>query len=179
MALRGVERPVPASSIRMAEGGADGSLDPICGLPLSQDTAEEIAHDVRGSVVLFCSPGCVDTWRRRPPLPLRLSAADAAPRGGPVRELALNRPLRTADTGSTTDGRYPSSGMRESSEHHTPTSLASFRRSYVQIGVLTYSIGALAVVIYALATPGPHRLALVVLGSLSLVASVGPLRLLG
>ncbi len=64
--LRGVEKPVPASSIRMAPGGAKGSHDPICGLPLSQDTAEEIAHDVRGSTVLFCSPGCVDTWRRRP-----------------------------------------------------------------------------------------------------------------
>ena len=65
VALRGVEKPVPASSIRMAWSGAD-SHDPICGLPLTQDTAEEIAHDVRGSMVLFCSPGCVDTWRRRP-----------------------------------------------------------------------------------------------------------------
>jgi class 3 adenylate cyclase len=64
--LRGVEKPVPASSIRMAGSGADGSRDPICGLPLTHDTAEEIAHDVRGSMVLFCSPGCVDTWRRRP-----------------------------------------------------------------------------------------------------------------
>jgi adenylate cyclase len=64
--LRGVEKPVPASSIRMAPSGADGTQDPICGLPLTQDTAEEIAHDVRGSTVLFCSPGCVDTWRRRP-----------------------------------------------------------------------------------------------------------------
>jgi len=50
----------------MAHGGPDASLDPICGLPLTHDTAEEIAHDVRGSVALFCSPGCVDTWRRRP-----------------------------------------------------------------------------------------------------------------
>ena len=66
VALRGVEKPVPASSIRMAASGADGSRDPICGLPLTHDTAEEIAHDVRGSMVLFCSPGCVDTWRRRP-----------------------------------------------------------------------------------------------------------------
>jgi adenylate cyclase len=66
VALRGVEKPVPASSIRMAGSGADGSRDPICGLPLTHDTAEEIAHDVRGSMVLFCSPGCVDTWRRRP-----------------------------------------------------------------------------------------------------------------
>jgi adenylate cyclase len=68
--LRGVEQPVPASSIRMAPGSADGAHDPICGLPLTQDTAEEIAHDVRGSMVLFCSPGCVDTWRRRPARPL-------------------------------------------------------------------------------------------------------------
>lgn len=65
--LRGVESPVPASSIRMARGGPDVSHDPICGLPLTSDTAEEIAHDARGSVVLFCSPDCVDTWRRRPP----------------------------------------------------------------------------------------------------------------
>ena len=64
--LRGVEKPVPASSIRMARAGADGYRDPICGIPLSHDTAEEIAHDVRGDVILFCSPGCVDTWRRRP-----------------------------------------------------------------------------------------------------------------
>ncbi len=64
--LKGVEKPVPASSIKMAQGGSDASRDPICGLPLTNDTAEEIAHDVRGSVVLFCSPGCVDTWRRRP-----------------------------------------------------------------------------------------------------------------
>lgn len=64
--LRGVEKPVPVADIRMALAGEDGSRDPICGLPLSHDTAEEIAHDVRGSVVLFCSAGCLDTWRRRP-----------------------------------------------------------------------------------------------------------------
>jgi adenylate cyclase len=64
--LRGVEKPVPASSIRIARNDTGGSHDPICGLPLTEDTAQEIAHDVRGSMVLFCSPGCVDTWRRRP-----------------------------------------------------------------------------------------------------------------
>ena len=69
--LRGVENPVPASSITMARSGHDGARDPICGLPLTHDTAEEVAHDAQGSVVLFCSPGCVDTWRRRPPRPLR------------------------------------------------------------------------------------------------------------
>jgi adenylate cyclase len=74
--LRGVEKPVPVSTIRMACDGSDGARDPICGLPLSHDTAEEIAHDVRGAVVLFCSPGCVDTWRRRP-LGTRGTAASA------------------------------------------------------------------------------------------------------
>jgi class 3 adenylate cyclase/YHS domain-containing protein len=64
--LRGVGRPVAAAGIRMALTGEDGHHDPICGLPLSLDTAEEIAHDVRGVPVLFCSSGCVDTWRRRP-----------------------------------------------------------------------------------------------------------------
>jgi YHS domain-containing protein len=50
----------------MARTGEDGSRDPICGLPLNEDTADEIAHDPRGAVVLFCSVGCLDTWRRRP-----------------------------------------------------------------------------------------------------------------
>jgi class 3 adenylate cyclase/YHS domain-containing protein len=66
VALKGVENPVQASSIRMAPPGEDGSFDPICGLPMSHDTAEEVAHDVRGTAVLFCSAGCLDTWRRRP-----------------------------------------------------------------------------------------------------------------
>ena len=51
---------------QMAGHGTDASLDPICGLPLNEDTAEEIAHAPRGEVVLFCSVGCLDTWRRRP-----------------------------------------------------------------------------------------------------------------
>jgi YHS domain-containing protein len=66
ISLRGVGKPVPAALIRMARTGEDGHHDPICGLPMSLDTAEEIAHDVRGVPVLFCSSGCVDTWRRRP-----------------------------------------------------------------------------------------------------------------
>ena len=69
--------------------------------------------------------------------------------------------------------------MRQPPAHDTSTNLASFWRSYVKIGVLTYSMGAFAVVVYALATPGPHREDLVVIGSLSLAASVGPFRWLG
>jgi class 3 adenylate cyclase len=75
VALRGVERPVPTSSIAMATAPSDHSRDPICGLPLTPLTAEE-AEDVAQGVVLFCSSGCLDTWRRRPPDP---SLAGGAP----------------------------------------------------------------------------------------------------
>jgi hypothetical protein len=44
---------------------------------MSHDTAEEVAHDVRGTAVLFCSAGCLDTWRRRPSA--RNSATSSAP----------------------------------------------------------------------------------------------------
>jgi class 3 adenylate cyclase/YHS domain-containing protein len=69
IALRGVEKPVPASSIAMATPGASHFLDPICGLPMSEATAEatgEARADDGGGMVLFCSPGCLDTWQRRP-----------------------------------------------------------------------------------------------------------------
>jgi adenylate cyclase len=66
IALRGVEKPVPASSIGMAVPGAGGHVDPICGLPMSAATAEATADDGHGGTVLFCSPGCLDTWQRRP-----------------------------------------------------------------------------------------------------------------
>jgi adenylate cyclase len=66
ISLRGVEKPVPASSIVMAKAEPERLLDPICGLPLSESTAEESARDGRNRLVLFCSPGCLDTWERRP-----------------------------------------------------------------------------------------------------------------
>jgi class 3 adenylate cyclase len=66
IALRGVERPVPATSIGMAADGTGRSRDPICGIPLSHATAEHSADDELGAVALFCSPGCLETWRRRP-----------------------------------------------------------------------------------------------------------------
>ena len=69
--------------------------------------------------------------------------------------------------------------MRQPPADDTSTNLATFWRSYVQIGVLTYTMGALAVVVYALSTSVPHRQALVVLGCLSLATTVGPFRWLG
>ena len=59
------------------------------------------------------------------------------------------------------------------------SNVTRFWRSYVYIGVLTYSMGAAAVLGYALATPGSHQSVMVILSGLSLLASVGPFRLLG
>jgi diguanylate cyclase (GGDEF)-like protein len=56
---------------------------------------------------------------------------------------------------------------------------AKFWRSYVFVGVLTYSLGAMAVLGYSLVQPGPHQAVMVILSGLSLAASIGPFRLLG
>jgi diguanylate cyclase (GGDEF)-like protein len=69
--------------------------------------------------------------------------------------------------------------MRPSPAHSTSNTLNDFWRSYVSIGVLTYGLGALAVVLYALAEPGPNRRSIVVLGCLSFIVSVGPFRWIG
>ncbi len=70
--------------------------------------------------------------------------------------------------------------MRRSPSQAMSSNLASFWRSYVHIGVVTYSMGALAVILYALTTPGePHRRALAFFGCVSLVASIGPFKWLG
>jgi adenylate cyclase len=66
IALRGVEKPVLATSIGIETGPLGDQADPICGLPLSEKTAEEHAVDIDGRAVLFCSHGCLDTWERRP-----------------------------------------------------------------------------------------------------------------
>ena len=80
VALRGVEKPVTASAIAIAMPAAadGGSLDPICGVPLSAETAEATVRDHRDRLVLFCSPGCLDTWQRRPPHPRSASAGSEA-----------------------------------------------------------------------------------------------------
>jgi adenylate cyclase len=78
VALRGVEKPVTATSIGMPDPGSENFLDPICGVPLSTSTAEATAEDHKGRTVLFCSPGCLDTWDRRPIHPRSAAGGVAA-----------------------------------------------------------------------------------------------------
>jgi diguanylate cyclase (GGDEF)-like protein len=69
--------------------------------------------------------------------------------------------------------------MRQLPALDLPSNVTKFWRSYVFIGVLTYSMGATAVLAYSLATSGPHQGVMVALSGLSLLASIGPFRLLG
>ncbi len=81
ISIRGVEKPVLAATIAIPTPEPNHHLDPVCGLPVSEATAEEQADDVGGRVVLFCSPSCLDTWRQRP-----ARAATPSGRPGPVGE---------------------------------------------------------------------------------------------
>jgi adenylate cyclase len=78
ISLRGVEKPVTASSIRIDTSGTGRYFDPICGLPLAHTTADETATDPDGETVLFCSFDCLDTWQRRP---ARLGGTPGGPGG--------------------------------------------------------------------------------------------------
>src|SRR5580658_7849414 len=69
--------------------------------------------------------------------------------------------------------------MRQLPALDMPSNVTKFWRSYVYIGVLTYSMGATAVLGYSLARPAPHQGVMVTLSGLSLIASIGPFRLLG
>jgi diguanylate cyclase (GGDEF)-like protein len=69
--------------------------------------------------------------------------------------------------------------MPQSPAFDMSSSVTKFWRSYVSIGVLTYSLGALTVLLYSVGAPGPHRQAMIILSSLSLIASVGPFRSIG
>src|SRR5271156_6390687 len=69
--------------------------------------------------------------------------------------------------------------MRQPPAVDMSSNVTRFWRSYVYVGVLTYSMGAAAVLGYSLATPGPHQRLMVILSALSLMASIGPFRLLG
>ncbi len=65
-AVRGIERPLPISHLGLRPLGHPVQADPVCGIPLTVDVAEESARDGLGREVWFCSESCRDTWERRP-----------------------------------------------------------------------------------------------------------------
>jgi adenylate cyclase len=64
--VRGIERPLPISHLGLRPLGSPVQEDPVCGIPLTAEVAEESARDGLGREVWFCSESCRDTWERRP-----------------------------------------------------------------------------------------------------------------
>jgi class 3 adenylate cyclase/YHS domain-containing protein len=65
-AVRGIERPLPVSRIGLRPLSPPTAPDPVCGIPLTGEVAEEAALDGFGQELWFCSYSCRDTWERRP-----------------------------------------------------------------------------------------------------------------
>lgn len=69
-AVRGLERPVPVCRVGFKSLRPPVVPDPVCGIPLNAQVAEESVRDRLGQDVWFCSDSCRDTWERRPePVP--------------------------------------------------------------------------------------------------------------
>lgn len=65
-AIRGLEQSLRISRIGLRPLDGDVVPDPICGIPLTAEVAEEAALDGLGRELWFCSDSCRDTWERRP-----------------------------------------------------------------------------------------------------------------
>lgn len=66
VALRGVEAPVPVVRLGIEPAGPAGSIDPVCGIPLSMTSAVTSRSAGGAGTWLFCSDSCADTWENRP-----------------------------------------------------------------------------------------------------------------
>ena len=58
--VRGLEQPVPVTTLHLADPGEDPVTDPVCELPLARQ------HAIRGyDDQWFCSEACAGAWRER------------------------------------------------------------------------------------------------------------------
>jgi adenylate cyclase len=64
--VRGLEQPVEIVRLGLHPAGQGSIADPICGIPLTPETAFERRRDPDGATVLFCSDSCLETWVERP-----------------------------------------------------------------------------------------------------------------
>lgn len=64
--VRGLERPLPVACIGLRSVNGVGVPDPVCGIPLTAETAAEVMRHSLGEPVWLCSVSCRDTWQRRP-----------------------------------------------------------------------------------------------------------------
>ena len=66
VSVRGLEHPISVVRLGLHRPGRAGNPDPICHIPLTEDTAFERRRDSNGQTLLFCSDSCLETWVERP-----------------------------------------------------------------------------------------------------------------
>lgn len=66
MPVRGIGERVLVARLGFATLDPPTRPDPVCGIPLNREVAEERALDAYGDEVWLCSASCRETWERRP-----------------------------------------------------------------------------------------------------------------
>ena len=66
VSVRGLEQPLRVVRLGLQKAPQGAIADPICQIPLTEETAFERRRDVNGATVLFCSDSCLETWVERP-----------------------------------------------------------------------------------------------------------------
>jgi adenylate cyclase len=64
--VRGLEQPLRVVRLGLHTPGHGAIPDPICHIPLTEDTAFDRRRDANGATLLFCSDSCLETWVERP-----------------------------------------------------------------------------------------------------------------
>jgi len=66
VSLRGLEQPLQVVRLGLRHPEHGIIADPICQIPLTEETAFDRRRDVNGATLLFCSDSCLETWEERP-----------------------------------------------------------------------------------------------------------------
>ena len=69
--VRGLEQSIKVVRLGLQHPGTGAMPDPVCGIPLTFDTAFERGRDLDGATLLFCSESCLETWVERPSTAVR------------------------------------------------------------------------------------------------------------
>lgn len=64
--IRGLERTIPVAEVGFRPLEGPTAPDPVCGILLTKEVAEETVFDFWGQEIYFCSESCKDTWDSRP-----------------------------------------------------------------------------------------------------------------
>ncbi len=66
VSVRGLEHPLSIVRLGLHQPGHTAIPDPVCGIPLTEDTAFDRRRDANGATLFFCSDSCLETWMERP-----------------------------------------------------------------------------------------------------------------